>query len=45
MAQNGTGKSNFFNQVDGDSAGSFQPEKVSCPALEHLPGLTAFHLE
>lgn len=49
MAQNGTGKSDFFKQVEEDSAGSFQPEKVSCPGLGTLAwsdcfplGITAF---
>lgn len=36
MVQNRAGKSNCFKRVDGDSAGSYQPEKVSCPGLGTL---------
>lgn len=46
MVQNRAGKSNCFKRVDGDSAGSYQPEKVSCPVLGTLAWfVSAFHLE
>lgn len=46
MVQNGTGKSNCLKWVDGDGAGSYQPEELSCPGLRTLSWFaSAFHFE
>ena len=46
MVQNRTRKSNCLKRVDGDSAGSYQPEKLSCPGLRTLSWfVSAFHFE
>lgn len=39
MVQNRTRKSNYLKRADGDSAGSYQPEKLSCPGLRTLSTL------